>query len=418
MGTVYAVTHRNRKRFALKMLHPELSVVEDVRLRFLREGYVANTVNHPGAVAVLDDDVAEDGSAFLVMELLEGQSFEALWEAYGRAIPCALLLPLFEQVLSVLAAAHAQGIVHRDIKPANLFLTTSGQVKVLDFGIARLRERDRKVTQTGAALGTPAFMAPEQARGETGQVTAQTDVWAVGATLFVLLTGRLVHQGATPEQLMINAATCPAPRLREAAPDTPEAVAGVVDRALAFEKLDRWSSASEMQRALSRACLEVGQTAAAVPSGVRPAPPGELTSPPTYGAVAHATRPLLAASPPRPRSLAPFAVALSVLLGISLAWWLGARSRSVAGTHALASAAGPAAPREPVAAPALTSAPPAPGVVSTSPPATTRKKVSSGPEPLPRARDVCARLLERQSLGEPMTPAERAVFNHQCQEAR
>src|SRR5215831_6057576 len=123
MAVVYAVTHRNNKRFAMKMLHPELSFVEDVRRRFLREGYVANTVEHPGAVAVVDDDVAEDGAAFLVMELLEGSSVEEVWEQNNGKLPADMVLRLGRQTLDVLVAAHAKGIVHRDLKPANLFLT-------------------------------------------------------------------------------------------------------------------------------------------------------------------------------------------------------------------------------------------------------------------------------------------------------
>src|SRR6202035_1262725 len=107
---------------------------------FLREGYAANSVRHPGAVAVLDDDAAEDGGAFLVMELLEGAPLEELWERWDRRIPLACVLAVGQQLLDVLAAAHAKGIVHRDIKPANLFVTREGVLKVLNFGIARLAE--------------------------------------------------------------------------------------------------------------------------------------------------------------------------------------------------------------------------------------------------------------------------------------
>jgi eukaryotic-like serine/threonine-protein kinase len=174
MGAVYAATHRNRKKFAIKMLHSSLSTNVEVRERFLREGRVANTVAHSGAVAVLDDDVAEDGSAFLVMELLEGTSVDDLWQQRGLSLRGVLALA--EQLLDVLDAAHGKGIVHRDLKPANMFITSDGVVKVLDFGIARLREPQlMAATKTGAAMGTPGFMAPEQALGEGDKLDGLAD---------------------------------------------------------------------------------------------------------------------------------------------------------------------------------------------------------------------------------------------------
>src|SRR6202044_404284 len=118
MAVVYKATHRNHAEFAVKMLHPELSVVDDIRSRFVREGYVANAVKHPGAVLVVDDDVAEDGAAFLVMELLRGKSLGKLWEKRGRALPSRVVTSISLQLLDVLAAAHEKAIVHRDLKPA------------------------------------------------------------------------------------------------------------------------------------------------------------------------------------------------------------------------------------------------------------------------------------------------------------
>jgi len=272
MATVYAATHRNKKRVAIKMLHPELSTRESLRARFLREGYVANSVDHPGAVSVHDDDVAEDGSAFLVMELLEGSAVDTLAAASaGRTLPLGLVLSIGDALLDVLVAAHAMGIVHRDLKPANLFLTNDGRLEVLDFGIARLHDETASTaTATGAVLGTPAFMAPEQAMGEQEKVDAQTDVWAVGATLFVLLAGTLVHDGVNAQQLMIAAATMKARSLASVVEAVPKAIADVIDRALAFERTERWASATEMREALRRACLEAtGAPVAALPKTER-----------------------------------------------------------------------------------------------------------------------------------------------------
>src|SRR4051812_38757370 len=129
MATVYAATHRNRKRFAVKMLHVEFSVRSDARTRFVREGYVANSVAHPGVVAILDDDVDETGSAFIVMELLDGVTVDALSTATGTAVPVREALGIAYQLLDVLQAAHQNSVVHRDIKPANLFVLRDGQLK-------------------------------------------------------------------------------------------------------------------------------------------------------------------------------------------------------------------------------------------------------------------------------------------------
>ena len=126
MAAVYAATHRNGNRVAVKMLHAEISADPDIRQRFLREGYVANKVGHPGAVNVSDDDIAEDGACFLVMALLEGETVEARRERKGGTLGTVDTLSIMEQVLDVLAAAHAEGIIHRDLKPENLFVTRDG----------------------------------------------------------------------------------------------------------------------------------------------------------------------------------------------------------------------------------------------------------------------------------------------------
>jgi eukaryotic-like serine/threonine-protein kinase len=253
MAAVYEATHRNQKRFAVKMLHPEWTIRSDVRARFLREGYLANTVNHPGVVAVLDDDVADDGSAFLVMELLEGKNLETLGSPAGTRLPIGEALGITDQLLDVLVAAHAKDIVHRDIKPANLFLRTDGTLKVLDFGIARLRDATAGVqtTRTGATLGTPAFMAPEQALAEGGEIDARTDLWAAGATLFWMLCGQFVHEGGNARQILIRAATTPARSLASALPDAPAAVVEWLAKALQFDKSCRWDSAVAMRQALA-----------------------------------------------------------------------------------------------------------------------------------------------------------------------
>jgi len=268
MAAVYAATHRNGMRVAVKMLHTELSVASsEIKTRFLREGYLANKVEHPGAVRVLDDETDDEGSVFLVMELLDGETLAHRFERKARSLVIEEVLLVSDQVLDVLAAAHEKHIVHRDIKPDNIFLTRGGGVKLLDFGIARLRElsTESSATRSGSTMGTPAYMAPEQARARWDEVDARTDLWAVGATMFKLLTGRVVHVADTINEQLLAAMTLPAPPIGTLAPTVPIPVVEVVDKALAFNKDDRWSDARSMQRAIREAYRAIaGEGAPAV----------------------------------------------------------------------------------------------------------------------------------------------------------
>jgi hypothetical protein len=279
MAAVYAGVHRNGRPVAVKLLHPELTLHEGIRDRFLREGQVANAVGHPGAVAVLDDDLAEDGAAFLVMELLDGATIESLSERSPLTVPAVCSVGL--QVLEVLEAAHERGVVHRDIKPANLFAMRDGTVKILDFGIARLREPGAaSATQTGLMLGTPAFMAPEQALGRMSQIDARTDLWALGATLFTLISGRAVHEAESVQEALVKAATEPARSLGAVAPETPAWLIVVVDKALSFEQSARFATAREMHAALSANARDATPaTLAALVAGADSAPGGQPTKP-------------------------------------------------------------------------------------------------------------------------------------------
>ena len=256
MASVYSGAHRNGNRVAVKVLHTELSVSTDVRARFLKEGYVANAVEHPGVVRVLDDDVTADGAVFLVMELLEGETLEKRWRNADCALPAREVAEHAVQVLAVLAAAHKKGIIHRDIKPENLFLENDGSVKVLDFGIARMRDAAGVVTRTGRMMGTPAYMPPEQALGLIKDIDARTDLWALGATMFSLIAGKYVHEAETPEMMVVLSATKPARSLASIAPAVPAGLVAVIDRALSFERDGRHADAAAMLAALEAAQLE------------------------------------------------------------------------------------------------------------------------------------------------------------------
>ncbi len=268
-------SHRNNgKRVAVKMLHPELSVISQIKTRFLREGYASNKVNHPGVVSVLDDDATEDGCVYLVMELLEGENLEQRRVAAGGRLDLQEVLWIVDQLLDVLAAAHAAGIIHRDIKPENLFLTRGAALKVLDFGLARVRDPKSPttagLTRTNMLMGTLDFMPPEQARGKWDGVGAQADIWSVGASMFMLLTGRPVHEEPTMDGQIKAVTTRPPRSIRSLRPELPASVVTLVDRALAFLPRDRWADAFSMQEAVRDAYNRLGGEQ--VPTTLRPPP--------------------------------------------------------------------------------------------------------------------------------------------------
>lgn len=257
MAAIYVAQHRDGRKAAVKMLHPSLAVDPVSRKRFILEGHAANRVRHDGAVAILDDGVTEDGETFLVMELLSGQSLDQVLRERGP-LPAPEVVAAAALVLDVLAVAHDQGVVHRDIKPSNVFRLADGGFKLLDFGIARVTQTHAPgVTQSGVSIGTPGFMAPEQAAGRNDDIDHVTDVWALGATMFQLLTGRLVHPTDSRNAAIVMAATKPAPPIRSVKPELPKALAEVVDRALAFHKEMRWPNARAMRRALLAAMPEL-----------------------------------------------------------------------------------------------------------------------------------------------------------------
>ncbi len=261
MAVVYSSTHRNQKRVAIKMLLPELAHDKHVRERFVREGYAANTIEHPGALSVLDDDISEDGLPYLVMELLDGETLEARWDRAGRKMDLAEVLSISAALLDVLAAAHTKGVVHRDIKPENLFLLAAGGLKVLDFGIARVLESRGTETRAGTVMGTPAFMAPEQALAKWDEVDGRTDLWAVGATMFTLISGEHVHDGQTGNEQLIKTATQPARSIGSVTKGVPRSVIALIDRALKFDRGARWPDARAMQEAVCGAYeVLTGQT--------------------------------------------------------------------------------------------------------------------------------------------------------------
>jgi serine/threonine-protein kinase len=268
MAAVYAVTHRNGARAALKILHPTLCADPAVCERFLGEGYLTNSVKHAGIVRVLDDGQTDDGCVFLVMDLLDGDTLEGFRHGRGGRIPLVETLDIAEQLMDVLAAVHHAGIIHRDLKPQNVFICHDGTVKLLDFGVARVLDRSSqsKLSMFGMVLGTPSFMSPEQALGSRDKVDHRSDIWSLGATLFTSLTGETVHLGANVQARLLAAATVKARSIQMVMPDLPLPIAAAVDMALRFKKEDRWQSVDAFRRAVRDARQELGLGRPVTPS--------------------------------------------------------------------------------------------------------------------------------------------------------
>jgi serine/threonine-protein kinase len=193
------------------------------------------------------------------MELLDGESLSTSLSRAGGVLPAADALAIMGQVLEVLSSAHDHGIIHRDLKPANVFVTRTGHAKLLDFGLARIRDGALSLipTAVGTVMGTAGYMAPEQARGQPDQVDARSDIFAVGAVLFRALSGRRVHEKSTAFDMTLAAMKDPAPSLSKVVPGAGPELVAAVDRALAFEKERRWQSARAMFEALRAAYEEL-----------------------------------------------------------------------------------------------------------------------------------------------------------------
>ena len=263
---MYEARHaRLAGRYAVKVLHPEVRKHPEVLMRFQREAQVTSALRHPGIVQVIDFNTAPGGAPYLVMEYLEGEDLGRIIARIGTlALPRAANITL--QIAAALSAAHRMGVVHRDLKPQNIFLLPGDddepeRVKVLDFGISKIHSVSRKLTGTSVVLGTPQFMAPEQAEGRE-EVDAAADQFSLAAIVYEMLTGRPAFTGETLASVLyqiVHVDPVPVIRLR---PDLPEDVQGVLARAFAKKKDERFSSALEFARRLAQAAsMPVGITA-------------------------------------------------------------------------------------------------------------------------------------------------------------
>jgi serine/threonine-protein kinase len=468
MGEVFLARHRRLpgRQVAVKVLQNSASLNPELVARFRREAEIATQLGHPNIVEVLDFDTLQDGTPFLVMEYLRGESLEHRLER-GR-LPLTETLAIIRQIGSALQAAHRAGVVHRDLKPANVFLvpTDSGgvvgeRVKLLDFGISKMLDSQTLQTQDAVLIGTPQYMAPEQALGKNSEVDARTDLFALGCIVYEMLSGMppFAGEGGSIVQVIFRIVhTLPEP-LATRCPDLPERVLAAVERALAKSPQDRYPDVASFIEELTGSPLQSLSGTAPAPSFARAAPssseeggfaathvpsstarfPAPATDDVGFAAtlmpsstvrspVPVAEPPAIPAPMPSPQVVAPPSSApelrrarakpiipmafgaMAVLLGVAVVnGWFG--GRSVPASSAPESVAVPApapkvsptpepVPQVPVAPPAT---PAAPAVVESKPP----------PRPVsPGKREVIPEAVQAD-----LDEAERALAAGQFQEA-
>jgi serine/threonine-protein kinase len=265
MGEVWAATHTiTGRRFALKFLKGQASLSLEMRQRFFREARAANLVEHPSVVNVLDVFALDGGVPVMVMDLLVGETLTAKLER-DHVLPQSEAAAIMSPVVEAASAAHARGIVHRDLKPDNIFLEARRAgpptVKVLDFGIAKLTalEGDAAesgvLTMSGAFLGTPRYMAPEQCYGEA-EIDQRADIWALGAILYECLSGHRPVEGANLGQVVTNMLKDEIMPVEKRSPGLDAELARLIGQMLAHKRDDRPSDLSAVQQTLARVATE------------------------------------------------------------------------------------------------------------------------------------------------------------------
>jgi serine/threonine-protein kinase len=274
MGTVYEGSHRRLpRRFAIKFLSEAYSGDREATARLKREAEITSKLSHPNIVEVVDFDHAEDGTPYIVMALLEGESLAARLKRLGPFRDLKEVAQIMRQVTAALAAAHREQVVHRDLKPSNIFLCNSPDregpsVKVVDFGLSKVagpaRTPDSTLTRVDSVLGTPSFMSPEQACGHTAATDRRADIFGLGATLYTMLTGRPPFSGATIDERLVQVTggeIVETPFWRQ----LPRELRRVIERALSKDPAKRQRSMEQLWREISTA-LDAGLAAGARPT--------------------------------------------------------------------------------------------------------------------------------------------------------
>ncbi len=315
MGTVYEATDlTTSRRHAIKVLHPQFLHHPVIPRRFMQEAAAAQALVTPHAVKVDGTGTLDDGSPFLVMELLDGVDLGEVTRRAGGRLPLDRALAIVDQVAEALQEAHARGIIHRDLKPDNIFLlqTPSGEfAKVVDFGISKIlsREEGAKLTQTGTTLGTPHYMPLEQLRG-VKDLDGRVDIYALGVILYQVLAGVRPFDGNTYEEVILQVATGAARPLGPIRPDLPPGLVQVVERAMMRERAQRFGTMQELRAAL--APFHVPNSCPPAPRSSNPSGMPVVSSWPPAPAVA---LPAVAGRPRKRVGVVMLAVGIAVVLG-------------------------------------------------------------------------------------------------------
>jgi eukaryotic-like serine/threonine-protein kinase len=398
MSAVYEATQlRLNQRVAVKVMARELASNSEALARFRREAEVTSRLRHPHLVTVMDFGTAPAGQPYLVMEYLEGIDLDQRIRRFGR-LPLPTVVSITRQAASALAAAHDQGIVHRDLKPANLFLVElPGEpdfVKILDFGISKVRAASTQLTKAKSIMGTPNYMSPEQATGMLDDIDHRTDQWALACMVWEMLSGRAAFASDDMSAVFYQVIHLDPRPLRKRAPEVPASVETVLRRALSKNMAERFPSVMDFANELGRAAFDPwGATVAAV--GGQPAEPPQRPNPTVVVDRRQGRRERRRRETSHPLATVNakrIYAAAGVVAGLALALLVVLR-----GNHPAKAAAPPA----PASAPVAMSAAAAKPVVAVAPPVVPM--TASAPSPRPLADDTAAR-----PTGRPTKPKAKA----------
>src|SRR3954469_6693390 len=279
MGLVYLGEHTLlHRRAAIKTLLPMVTANKEIVERFFNEARATSTISDPGVIQIFDFGYHVDGTAYIVMELLEGEALSARLARLGK-LALGDALRFARQITGSLAAAHARDIVHRDLKPENIFLVRDSEAqggertKIIDFGICKVGAGDPLLTEVGVMIGTPVYMSPEQCRG-SGEVDARSDVYAFGCLLFHMLTGRPPFVGEASGDLVVAHLEQEPPPPSQFAPELPPVVDALVLRCLAKSPDERFASMLALQAAIGALVVDARATEPVGPAPARTVPLG------------------------------------------------------------------------------------------------------------------------------------------------